>query len=151
MTPVWYPEAAASCCSVNVVDWPGANVVMPSPLASEKPAGNVLTSIGDNTRSALPIFVTVTVRVTGVPTGVVPNSTVSPLANSVDSTKMLISGAVATPLSTMSNELSSASLLSTCSVPPIVPAAAASNCTVSSTDAPGTSVVVPKPVTNENP
>src|SRR4051812_46535915 len=66
------PAVAASNRTVNEVDSPGASGPGTSPGASEKPAGRL---IPPGCRADVPTLRIVNVRVTGLPTSVVPRAT----------------------------------------------------------------------------
>src|SRR5436309_2946988 len=85
---------------LNVVEAPGASVVLPKPAARAKPAGSAIE--GPRVRVSAPALVTVKVLETGVPAGVLPKLSLPlPLAMTVAPSRTRATGANGTTVATL--------------------------------------------------
>jgi len=86
------PTVVASIRTVNVVEAPAASVVAPKPEVTVNPASTVMGVV--NVRLLVPRFLTVNVRLTAVPTTVLPKASLPvPSGISVVPSSTWISGA----------------------------------------------------------
>src|SRR5262245_4040797 len=95
ITPVKVPTAAASNCTAQLVVSPGARVMAPKLVTKLYPAGN---ATAPRVRAAVPPLRTVSVLVTGAPTGVLPKFTLlTPSTAAVPFTSTWMSGPDTSP------------------------------------------------------